>query len=43
MTFLKKNLNFINIFDLTEIKSRIDKINKKVLPDYMIKTKKKGD
>ena len=43
MTFLKKNLNFINIFDLSDIKSRIDKINKKVLPDYMIKTKKKGD
>ena len=43
MTFLKKNLNFINIFDLTEIKSRIDNINKKVLPDNMLKTKKKAD
>ena len=43
MTFLKKNLNFINIFDLTEIKSRIDNINKKVLPDNMLKTKKKID
>ena len=43
MTFLKRNMNFINIFDLNEIKSRINKINKKVLPDYMIKTKKKGE
>ena len=41
MTFLKKNLNFINILDLSETKSRIDNINKKVLPDYMLKTKKK--
>ena len=43
MTFLKKNLNFINILDLSETKSRIDNINKKVLPDYMLKTKKKGE
>ena len=42
MTFLKKNLNFINIFNLSEIKSRIDNINKKVLPDYLLK-KKKGE
>ena len=41
MTFLKKNLNFINIFDINEIKSRIDNINKKVLPEHMLKTKKK--
>ena len=43
MTFLKKNLNFINIFDINEIKSRIDNINKKVLPEHMLKTKKKVD
>ena len=43
MTFLKKNLNFINIFDLSDIKSRIDSINKKVLPEHMLKPKKKGD
>ena len=43
MTFLKKNLNFVNIFDLSEIKSRIDNINKKVLPDSMLKTKKKAE
>ena len=42
MTFLKKNLNFINIFNISEIKSRIDNINKKVLPDYLLK-KKKGE
>ncbi len=41
MTFLKKNLNFIDIFDLTKIKTRIDNINKKVLPDYMMKPKRK--
>ena len=34
MTFLKKNLNFINILDLSETKSRIDNINKKVLPYF---------
>ena len=43
MTFLKKNLNFINIFDINEIKSRIDNINKKVLPEHMLKTKKKAE
>jgi len=43
MTFLKKNLNFINIFDISDIKSRIDNINKKVLPEHMLKTKKKAD
>ena len=43
MTFLKKNLNFINIFDINEIKSRIDNINKKVLPEHMLKAKKKAD
>ena len=43
MTFLKKNLNFINVFDMNEIKSRIDNINKKVLPEHMLKTKKKAD
>ena len=41
MTFLKKNLNFIDIFDLTKIKTRIDNINKKVLPEYMMKPKRK--
>ena len=43
MTFLKKNLNFINVFDINEIKSRIDNINKKVLPEHMLKAKKKAD
>ena len=42
MTFLKKNLN-IDIFDLSEIKSRIDNINKKVLPEHMLKPKKKAE
>jgi hypothetical protein len=41
MTFLKKNLVFIKIIDLTEIKNRIDNINKSVLPEWMLKTKKK--
>ena len=41
MTFLKKNLNFINIFDINDIKGRIDNINKKVLPENMLKPKKK--
>ena len=40
---LKTNLNFINIFDISDIKSRIDNINKKVLPEHMLKTKKKAD
>ena len=39
--FLKKNLTFINIIDLTEIKNRIDNINRSVLPESMLKTKKK--
>ena len=39
--FLKKNLVFIDIIDLTEIKNRIDNINKSVLPESMLKTKKK--
>jgi hypothetical protein len=43
MTFLKRNLTFINIFDLTEIKARIDNINKKVLPEHMLKAKKKNE
>ena len=43
MTFLKKNLNFINVFDISEIKLRIDNINKKVLPEHMLKAKKKTD
>ena len=42
MTFLKKNLN-LDIFDLSEIKSRIDNINKKVLPEHMLKAKKKAE
>ena len=40
MVFLKKNLKFIQIFDLTSIRNRIDKINKSVLPESML-TKKK--
>ena len=42
MIFLKKNLN-IDIFDLSEIKSRIDNINKKVLPEHMLKPRKKAE
>jgi len=41
MIFLKKNLVFINILDLTDVKNRIDNINKSVLPEYMLKSKKK--
>jgi len=41
MIFLKKNLIFINILDLTDVKNRIDNINKSVLPEYMLKSKKK--
>ena len=41
MIFLKKNLVFINILDLTDVKNRIDNINKSVLPEYILKTKKK--
>ena len=33
MVFLKKNLVFISIMDLTEVKNRIDNINKSVLPE----------
>jgi hypothetical protein len=40
MTFLKKNLVFIKIIDLTEIKNRIDNINKSVLPESMRPKKK---
>ena len=40
MVFLKKNLVFIDIMDITEIKDRIDNINKSVLPEWM-RTKKK--
>ena len=42
MTFLKKNLN-LDILDLSEIKSRIDNINKKVLPEHMLKAKKRAE
>ena len=41
MIFLKKNLVFITIVDLTDVKTRIDNINKSVLPESMLKTKKK--
>ena len=40
MTFLKKNLVFLKIIDLTEITNRIETINKSVLPESM-RTKKK--
>ena len=40
MVFLKKNLVFINIMDLTEIKNRIDNINKSVLPEWLRHKKK---
>ena len=41
MIFLKKNLVFITIMDLTDVKNRIDNINKSVLPESMLKPKKK--
>ena len=41
MIFLKKNLVFITVVDLTDVKNRIDNINKSVLPESMLKTKKK--
>ena len=41
MIFLKKNLVFINVLDLTDVKNRIDNINKSVLPESMLKSKKK--
>ncbi len=41
MIFLKKNIGFITIIDLTELKNRIDNINKSVLPESMLKPKKK--
>jgi hypothetical protein len=40
MVFLKKNLVFLNIMDLTEIKNRIDNINKSVLPEWLRHKKK---
>ena len=40
MIFLKKNLVFINIIDLTELKNRIDNINKSVLPEWLRPKKK---
>ena len=40
MVFLKKNLVFINIMDLSEVKNRIDNINKSVLPEWLRHKKK---
>ena len=40
MIFLKKNLVFISIMDLTEVKNRIDNINKSVLPEWLRHKKK---
>ena len=40
MIFLKKNLVFITIIDLTEVKNRIDNINKSVLPEWLRAKKK---
>ena len=40
MIFLKKNLIFITIIDLTELKNRIDNINKSVLPEWLRPKKK---
>ena len=39
--FFKKNLPFLTLINMDEFKSRIDSINKKVLPENMLKTKKK--
>ena len=36
MIFLKKNISFITIIDLSDIKNRIDNINKSVLPESTI-------
>ena len=41
MIFLKKNLGFITVLDLSDTINRIDKIMKSVLPESMIKSKKK--
>ena len=41
MIFLKKNLGFITVLDLSDNINRIDKIMKSVLPESMIKSKKK--
>ena len=41
MIFIKKNLVFITVLDLTDVKERIDNINKIVLPESMLKSKKK--
>ena len=40
MIFLKKNLVFINIIDLTELRNRIENINKSVLPEWLRLKKK---
>ena len=40
MIFLKKNLVFLNIIDLTGVKNRIDNINKSVLPEWLRHKKK---
>ena len=40
MVFLKKNLVFIDTIDISEIKDRIDNINKSVLPEWMRGKKK---
>ena len=41
MILLRKNLGFITIIDLTDVKNRIEKINKSVLPESMRTNKKK--
>ena len=40
MIFLKKNLGFITIMELTDLKNRIDNINKRVLPEWRRPKKK---
>ena len=40
MVFLKKNLGFITIMELTDLKNRIDNINKRVLPEWLRPKKK---
>ena len=39
--FFKKNLPSLTLINMDEFKSRIDSINKKVLPENMLKSKKK--
>ena len=41
--FFKKNLPFLTLINMDEFKIRIDSLNKKVLPENMLKSKKRTD